>query len=364
MKINTILKGGVTTNIVITVSSVLYGLETLGKVSYLITLLIICLIGVTQPMSKTERRVILGIIVFFMSPIVIHFIIYRDYSWFYLVHYSLSIYTGMSISRYFQAVPFKLILVIVVLLEFIFIVSTVDGNAESVNRTYLTVPIVSLFLCIAVADYFKGRTFDIISLILVLCVAIASYSRSTAILASLVVFIYFCEYIFRGNYRVPHLLILISGMVCMIPLFGFFIEIYLNTGFAQRLTERGLDTGRVQIWALYVAQIDFRVLMIGMDTYQLWGLLDDLIFMDEGRHTLHNSYLQLHSHGGLIPVIAVLYYMPKIFIRSFSGGQGLLVLCALGLLFSKSLFDVTILPQRFDFLLAAIVFYLMKELKK
>lgn len=362
MRAHILVGSVVSANILLSVVGVLFSLSTLAGISYVLTLVTLCLLLLSKSFTKSEIHLLIGIFLFFIVPVLVHYMSYKDYSIVYIFHYLASALSGVIVGRYFTKIPFKAILITIAIIEILFIFSFTDeGNSQTVNRTYFSVPIVIVYLCLCISNYFKNKKFDISALIIVIVISVISYSRSTALLSFLVLGVFIIMASIREKYRPYQIFGLICFYIGLLAAIPFVIDIMINHPFTQRYSERGFDTGRFVIWSYYLTQLDFRSVMLGVNVNELWISLDEMFFHDNGRHTLHNSFLQLHSHGGIVPVIAVSAYLFRSLLNKFTGRHGILVLCVFSLFLGKASFDVSIFPQRFDFLVFGIGFFLLKR---
>lgn len=345
-------------NISLTVCSMLFGLAVFGQISYFFTMLSLFLFSFTFKLTKLETYFLIKIILFFILPILVHYFFYLDATWFKLLHYIISIFVGLFIARYFIFLPFRIVFIIISLTELSFIIFiSIAGDPENFNRTYLTVPLCAIFGCICIQNYLNKKSLDILCLALLTLVSILSYSRSVSLLCFFVFIIYFISILFRRKTNLISIFGLLTASSAFLVIGSSIIESIMNLSFTNRIITRGLDSGRFFLWAYYFSVLDVIKFFIGVDSDQVNNIIQIALSFDKGG-TLHNSFLQLHSHGGIVPVIWVFSMVFIVFRRLISVKGGFLIACGFAIFIGKATFDSTILPQRFDYLFFAILFAL------
>lgn len=362
MKVNDVFNIVVFSNIIFTIVSVLFGMALLGTASYAITLVLIIVMGNDLKIYKQEYLRLLILFFLFLLPIICHLIIHRDYSWFYLIHYVLSIFAGLYVSRRFFYINFNLLLYIVSLIFTVYILFFSDtGNSEFVNRTYYMVPILIIWLLAVFKEHLLGNDFDVKLLFCVTVISVLSFSRSAMLSIALVYLSIYVNNLMKGKYSFIRLSFLVLTPFVALVIFASYYNVFLNNEAVARIGERGLDSGRYAFWLWYLINQDFKSLIFGSNTYEVWQQLDLLFFKDNGRHTLHNSFLQLHIHGGLVAVIFSLVMMLRL-VTAAKGKECIVILSVLFVFMSKVFFDTVLFPQRFDFLFFALYFVVLNHL--
>ena len=338
-------------------------MTTLGSVSYAVTLVLMIIIGNDLKVSKKESHQLLIVFLFFLLPIIFHFIYYRDYSWFYLIHYVLSIVSGMYLARRFFYINFKFLLYVVSAIIIIYILFLSEsGNSEYVNRTYYMVPILVIWLLAVFKDHLLSRKFDVGLLFVVTVISVLSFSRSAMLSIAVVYLALYISKLVSGKYDVLRLSFLLLTPFVFLIIFALYRDVFINNDAVVRIGERGLDSGRYAFWLWYVIGLDVKSIFLGANTYEIWEQLDTLFFKDNGRHTLHNSFLQLHIHGGIFAVVFALTMMSQL-VRAAKGIESIIVLSVLFVFMSKVFFDTVLFPQRFDFLFFSLYFVVLNYIQ-
>lgn len=364
MKTSLLVGALCTINITATVFCVIFNFPEVAEISYYISTFILCLFSFANNPNDYELRFLKRLLFFFFLPIAFHFYVYRDQSVVYFFHYIASVIAGVTVARYFTEIPFRLIFITIVFIEVCAILFISEsGNMAHLNRTYYTVPLVILLFCMVISDYYRGVNNSYFSVTLLFIVSILSNSRSVSTIVFLLMSAFPIRYILGGRYSIKALIFLPIALISIAVTLYFMAGIINDLSLLKRFSERGLDSGRFVFWAYYLTELDYKSIFLGVNVNQLWVTLDDLFFNDGGRHTLHNSFLSLHSHGGIIPVIFLVFTFLKLVDKNFSNNRGILVIGAFFILIAKANFDVIIFPQRFDFLMFAVIFFLWSNKK-
>jgi hypothetical protein len=346
-------------NIISTVFGLVYNFPEFAEVSYYVVLFLLCLFFFFENPKNYEIRLLIAFLFLFLIPIAFHYFIYKDYSIIYIFHYLGSILGGIALSRHFTKIPFKLIYYIVFIIEYLAIILAFQGDSpEFLNRTYFTVPMVIIFFCVVLSDHFNEKNFSYFSLALLFVIAILSNSRSVTAIILMLVPVFIMMKLFTGKYKANNIFITPIIIVTVALCVYLFIDTIASNSLFQRFNDRGLDSGRFLFWGYYVFGLGYQEIFFGVNINQLWISLDKLFFKDGGRHTLHNSFLSLHSHAGLISLIFVTFIFSRLIVIRFWNDNGKFVLGAFIVLIAKANFDVIFFPQRFDLLIFAIIFYL------
>jgi len=222
------------------------------------------------------------------------------------------------------------------------------------------VPILIIWLLAVFKNHLLGASFDVKLLLVVSVVSVLSYSRSAMLSIALVYLSLYIRCFISGKYNLLKLSFLVLSPFTALAFIASYYDLIINNEAVARIDERGLDSGRYAFWLWYLIEQDLKSILFGSNTYEVWEQLDTLFFKDNGRHTLHNSFLQLHIHGGIIAVLFSLVMMLKLF-RAAKGYEYIVMLSVLFVVMSKIFFDTVLFPQRFDFLFFALYFVIAQQ---
>lgn len=327
--------------------------------------------GLTGLLLLSTRRDVSGIILaaacgmlaIYGVGLMTHYLMYADFSMPYIITGLSSVVIGAAIASNVDEFPAKSLFYSAAVLIFSFVLLFTElGSTDYLNRTYYTVPMVLIWLVYGIKEYQANGRISLAPVIVFLFIAVLTFSRSSMAVAGLMVITYMIVH-FRVRY-------VLYGAVFILAVMISFDAAALNLDVLaapiERFMERGLDSGRYEFWNWYVSNVDARVLTTGEDQFVIWDYLETL-FQDNGRHTLHNSYMQLHAITGMwgIFLMSVWLWIWTVFVsrEPLKGGLIMLVLVFLAF-FNKSFFDTTIFIQRYDYLFFAYFFVLIASLNR
>jgi hypothetical protein len=313
--------------------------------------------GLSRKLSVRKLRYLLPIFFLFFVPLVSHYIIYGDLVIFYILHYSISIFIGFYASNIFDRIKWNLVLYVYCGLTIILIQLNVSSDLAYLNRTYYTVPVAALLVCSVIANYYKRLGFDVRSLIVNLVVAVFSLNRASLLLTVALLLLYLVYKLIFDRKTILSLIINFSLVIFTVVSFSYLIGFIVELGVYQRLLDRGLDSNRFSIWYWYVSQITFKHFLIGADADLVMASVGQLFFRVNDNYSLHNVLLHVHMQGGIFASLFVIYLFGCLMKPIIYGKDRLLVIAVIGMLFIKSLVEITMFPQFTDWLYFVLYFY-------
>lgn len=345
-------------NILSTVLLLAFGLNHAAIIFYIATVSIIIIASGKMVFPLGIWLNYLTILVAFCGPIFIHWIVYQDSSLKEFLHFAIAITAGLSLSRFFEILDISVLLKVVCVLAVldIFLIS-LSIKSLSVNRTYFTVPILILWFCFAFqANSHRLSWFLTTSVVLVAVYITASRSSFPFVfLAWLLALI--TVFISKGVSGWQKMLLIFCSAIATLVMLFYFDNLLDSQGVVGRFIERGMDTERGQMWSWYIDNCDLQCIAFGMDLEWRQQRMALDVFGDDIPRTLHSSIFQLHSIGGVAPVLAAVYIMVRVATRIFKFEKKTAIISASAAVITKAFLDVSMLPQRFDLLLFAIFFY-------
>lgn len=308
-----------------------------------------------SPWSSRRSLLLLAVLALtVLLPMLLHGIVQGDpfpSIWFHTLAVLLVAALGW---RYFEQAPWRASFYLTAVL--IGLLVAVQGPAlqyGEVNATYLTLPLLALWLPVAVRDATTRRSVAVLPVLTVAVVGVVTFSRSVAyssagVLAALVVYGFLVGDL-RNRWTVASLL----GVALALAAATIAAPVPTDARIVVQTVGQGLQSPRFAFWADYLANFDLLDWLIGPGR----ELVDRFVrraFTGVG-NTLHNSVLQLHSHGGLVPALAVMLGWIVLYIRMIRLTR-VPVHPALLVLAAKGSFDVIAFPQRFDIVYAVVLF--------
>jgi hypothetical protein len=318
---------------------------------------LIAFCGFSVKLSTSKLRFMLPVLFLFIGPMVFHYILYRDIMLSYLLHYVAAILIGFYASNIFLRLNWSLVCYAYCAVVAILILISLDGNTESLNRTYYSVPLTAIFLCSVIANYHKGLHFDVWPLLGMLVVAVMSLNRASFLLTLALLSFYLIYKSISGRLTILSFCIRVLGALCLILAPLFLSEIIISSDMYQRFLDRGLDSGRFLIWARYISQIATENLIIGSNADQVMLSIGQIFFKENANYSLHNVLLHTHVQGGIFAVFFVIYLINRLMKLNIRGKDRIMVIGAVGLLFVKSCFEITMFPQYTDWIYFLLYFY-------
>jgi len=340
---------------------VYYMLHFISLLGFLICFLI---------MKHNEGMIKLFLFVFsiFSIPLLFHLLFYSDPSIAYIIVIYSSIMVGYIIYRNFLQINFTMVYYITVVLMIVFILvispqlntGNLLGNTDYLNRTYYTVPLTLLYLSVVLQDFLNNKYFSVLKLLLFTSVAVLSFSRSTMVISFLILF-----YIFIRNFSLKKIVYLVSFIVMVSYVYFQYYEeissiVFFIENSLERVSERGLDTGRYVFWKAHIEDFNMFNFIFGFSIEKIWHFLD-YYWHDGGHHTLHNSMLQAQIYFGLVGILVWLYFIIvfPLYIFLQKKQDKILVLLVYTLFLAKASFETMLFVQRYDYIFYAFIFLLL-----
>lgn len=311
----------------------------------------------TQRSPRVSRRslLLLGVLALtVLLPMMLHGIVRGDplpSIWFHTLAVLLVAALGW---QYFEEAPWRASFYLTAVL--IGLLVAVGGPAlqyGDVNATYLTLPLLALWLPLAVRDATTHRSVAVLPVLTVAVVGVVTFSRSVTyscagVLAALVAYGFLVGDL-RNRWTVASLL----GVALALAAAALAAPVPPDARIMAQTVGQGLQSPRFAFWADYLASFELLDWVIGPGR----ELVDRFVrraFTGVG-NTLHNSVLQLHSHGGLVPALVVVLGWIVLYVRMMRVTR-VPVHPALLVLAAKGSFDVIAFPQRFDIVFAVVLF--------
>jgi hypothetical protein len=298
----------------------------------------------------------IGIVTLFLFGSFSHLFLYDYDGLFKLSAILNSILLGYIFSLVYERLPFSKIYYTLGILIFLYILffPDVGGGSIHVNRTYYTVPLAIVLLASAIQEYCSMGTIDVKKILLYFFISTLSFSRAGLLL--LPIFLLFYLPSVKGLYKKILLsLITISTIFLLIIIFPEVFELIVNKKFAPT------DSGRLFIWSYYIEQVKgVKELFFGINMVQFNNDISYDIFNGNLGNTLHNSLLGAHSLLGMTSLIIFFIFFRLCVKVQKKNNFHSLYLFTLFLFTLKINTEAAILPQRFDYIFFAMLFYLYR----
>ena len=308
-------------------------------------------------------KTLIMVIFLLILPLITHYYIYNDSTITFIGHYIIAILIGFFVSNIFIRIKWDVVLYLYSAGVFFLIFFFPDGINNYINRTYYTIPSTALLLCNAVADQFKCSKFNIMPVIITLFVAAVSMNRASTLLTLALVFVAIIVKLLMEKKTIKTLILRII-LVFMLLFFTITLfDLITNLEIFKRFADRGLETGRISIWAWYLLQIDFDNLLIGTNVDDTMQDIGYLYFGEAGNYSLHNVFLHTFMQGGIFAFFFLIYMFFKLLKECSIGNDRILVTSVIGMVFIKSCVDISFFPQYTDWIYFSVLFFVSKKNK-
>ncbi|MGD1945404.1 MAG: O-antigen ligase family protein [Croceivirga sp.] len=200
---------------------------------------------------------------------------------------------------------------------------------------------------------------DITPTVFFFFLSVVSYSRIGIGVCLFVFFVFLLRYFRKSITR----FLLVS--VILMTLLSFFFVFFDLTDIPafQRFLDRGLGTGRYELWEWYIKELNLTRFFVGYDQFYVWENLWRMLKNPDPnikfvKYTMHNSYLQFHALIGFFGLLIFAMFFVNAFKWILLKRDGVLAsifLSYLGLAF----FSTIMLPQRYDYVFFTVLFLLI-----
>lgn len=225
-----------------------------------------------------------------------------------------------------------------------------------VYNTYFITVMTQVWLFVAVKDYIFNNDVDVRKVFIFLVISILSQSRF-GLIASVFFFSIYALSMYRFSSIMLWTTVFITAAIVVSMIWPDQF-LYLIVEPINESINRGMQTGRVSIYADFLEELNFRDILFGLDRDVVNTILASQ-FDDEDTHTLHNSFLELYSRIGIFSVLILL-------IITYTGYM--LIKCKPSILFLSVIFiylvkanlDRVVFGSKYDFMFYTALFLLIR----
>lgn len=303
----------------------------------------------------------LAVLFIVVLGLALHYYVYSDYSLLYMLAVPQSVIIGYIFFLNFKSLPLKNIFYFncILFIVYIFLFTQEGGNTEFLRRTTYTTILCHFWFLLAIKDFYYKNYVDITPTVFFFFLSVVSYSRIGIGVCLFVFFVFLLRYFRKSITR----FLLVS--VILMTLLSFFFVFFDLTDIPafQRFLDRGLGTGRYELWEWYIKELNLTRFFVGYDQFYVWENLWRMLKNPDPnikfvKYTMHNSYLQFHALIGFFGLLIFAMFFVNAFKWILLKRDGVLAsifLSYLGLAF----FSTIMLPQRYDYVFFTVLFLLI-----